>query len=106
MIFIEIAGFGKGGGSCFIIKVIWYQIIKGSISIYCVAFAKDVWYHIILVAFELIFLQDFMEEIAPLVSIERQMKSIVACTMSLLSASTLPVDVSILTYKASTSDKD
>ncbi|CAG2225795.1 unnamed protein product [Mytilus edulis] len=36
--------------------------------------------------------KDFMEEIAPLVSIERQMKSIVACTMSLLSASTLPVD--------------
>ncbi|XP_076096104.1 inositol 1,4,5-trisphosphate-gated calcium channel ITPR3-like isoform X9 [Mytilus galloprovincialis] len=36
--------------------------------------------------------KDFMEEIAPLVSIERQMKSIVACTMSLLSASTLPVN--------------
>jgi hypothetical protein len=35
-----------------------------------------------------------MEEIAPLVSIEKQMKSIVACTMSLLSASTLPVSVS------------
>lgn len=35
-----------------------------------------------------------MEEIAPLVSIEKQMKSIIACTMSLLSASTLPVSVS------------
>uniref|UniRef100_K1PW09 Uncharacterized protein n=1 Tax=Magallana gigas TaxID=29159 RepID=K1PW09_MAGGI len=40
------------------------------------------------------FLQGFLEVVAPLVSIERQMKNLVACMTSLLSASTLPVDVS------------
>lgn len=38
-------------------------------------------------------LQDFMEVIAPLISIERQMKNLVSCMTSLLSASTLPVRV-------------
>nr|XP_022345635.1 inositol 1,4,5-trisphosphate receptor type 3-like isoform X6 [Crassostrea virginica] len=35
--------------------------------------------------------KDFMEVIAPLISIERQMKNLVSCMTSLLSASTLPV---------------
>ncbi|XP_065924757.1 inositol 1,4,5-trisphosphate receptor type 2 isoform X5 [Magallana gigas] len=35
----------------------------------------------------------FLEVVAPLVSIERQMKNLVACMTSLLSASTLPVDI-------------
>ncbi|XP_052703114.1 inositol 1,4,5-trisphosphate receptor type 3-like isoform X2 [Crassostrea angulata] len=35
----------------------------------------------------------FLEVVAPLISIERQMKNLVACMTSLLSASTLPVDI-------------
>nr|XP_034327562.1 inositol 1,4,5-trisphosphate receptor type 2 isoform X16 [Crassostrea gigas] len=42
--------------------------------------------------------KDFMEVIAPLISIERQMKNLVSCMTSLLSASTLPVRLKILKY--------